>query len=149
MKRLLVAVLTTIGLLTATAGSALAADNPDWHAKCVNREAPSKAYFGEGWVNVRDDGANWSVLNIYGKIRSVDLPINGNNQLAVEVFDLSHGMKRVAYHEFQQIANADLTLTADVYPFVPVPKGQLVVRIIMITAMDSFPKNCSGAGIAF
>ncbi|MGQ0577104.1 MAG: hypothetical protein ACT4RN_23315 [Pseudonocardia sp.] len=125
------------------------AGEEDRHATCSTREAPTKANFGEAWVNVIDDGPNWKITNIHAKIRAVDLPITGDNQIDVRVLNLGEGPTLAAFHSFERVANADVVLTANVYPFVTVPKGKLAVRLLMVTGMDSWPKNCSGAGLVF
>lgn len=138
---------TLSAILLWTSSPALA--QGDRVATCSNREGPSNSNIASGWLNVVDDGPNWRVVNVYGKVRGVGLPITPDNDLVVEVNDLSrHGLP-VFSHQFARITNSDIALTANVNPPVIVPKGKLVARIVFNSSLETWPKNCSAAGLAF
>jgi hypothetical protein len=144
----------TTALLAAVAAGLLWTTSPalaqdDRVASCSNRAGPSATNAGSGWLNVVDDGPNWKVVNIYGKVRGVGLPITADNDLVVEVNDLSKGGVREYAHQFSRITNSDITLTANVDPPIIVPKGKLGARIVFNSSLDSWPKNCSAAGLVF
>ncbi|MEV6826180.1 hypothetical protein [Amycolatopsis sp. NPDC051102] len=144
-----------VSILTATAAAlvlmapgALAADNPDWHARCSTRVSPTETNNAEGWVNAQADGGNWKIVNIYASLRNVGGKITGDHQVTVTVFN-GPGGPAVASHKFDNIANGDVTLTADVYPAVSVPKNKVAVQVAATTNIGSWPKLCNGTGIVF
>ncbi|WP_280310345.1 hypothetical protein [Nocardia abscessus] len=130
-----------------TAPNAAAEDNPDWHGKCSTRISPTEANYVDGWANIHDEGANWQVWNIYANVRNAGgSEIRSDNLVTVEV---ANGSRIIASHKFEKIVNADITLTADVYPPQLVPKGQLSIRTHAITGIDIWPKLCDGVSLVF
>ncbi|MDS0140689.1 MULTISPECIES: hypothetical protein [unclassified Amycolatopsis] len=148
MKRTVSILTVTVAALLTAAPAALADDNPDWHAKCSTRVSPTEANNAEGWVNAQSDGGNWKIVNIYANLRNVGGKITGDHQVTVNVFN-GPGGPVVASHKFDNIANGDITLTADVYPAVSIPKGKVAVQVAATTNISSWPKLCNGAGIVF
>lgn len=146
----------SISILTATAAAlllaapaAMADDNPDWHGKCSTRVSPTEVNNADGWVNAQSDGNSWKIVNIYASLRNVGGKIAGDNDVTVQVHDFSRAGEVTAWHTFKNIANADLTLTADVYPAVSIPKGKVGVQVFATTNISSWPKLCDGAGLVF
>lgn len=122
----------------------------DKRASCSTREAPDKIYKGEAWAVYRDDGkGNWIVTNIGYTIRSVGLPVQGDNQINVRLVDFSRGMTDVGSYEYQRVSNADLKTQSNISPSVTVPKGKLGVYLTMVTSMDSLAKSCTAASMVF
>ncbi|MFD5243695.1 hypothetical protein ACFWIW_04105 [Amycolatopsis sp. NPDC058340] len=148
MRRVLSMVAAATAALALTAPPASADDNPDWHGKCSTRVSPTEVNNAEGWVNAQADGNNWKIVNIYANLRNVGGKITGDHQIVVKVFN-GPGGSMVTSHTFTNIANSDIPQTADVYPAVSIPKGRVGVQIVVATNLNSWPKNCSGAGLLF
>ncbi|SEP50367.1 hypothetical protein [Amycolatopsis saalfeldensis] len=132
----------------AMAPAALADDNPDWHGSCTTRVSPTEANYATGWVNAISDGGNWKIVDIYADLRNAGGQISGDNIVTVNVFK-QPGAQIVASHEFKNIANADIPLTADVLPAVLIPKGKAAVQVNATTGINTWPKLCDGTGLVF
>jgi hypothetical protein len=143
------ALAATAATLAMTAPAALADDNPDWHASCSTRVSPTEANYVSGWANVINDGNNWKIVNIYADVRNAGGKISGDNQVTVNVFNDPGSSNIVASHTFDNIANADIPLTADVYPAVLIPKGKAAVQVAATTGINTWPKLCNGVGLVF